>query len=153
MLSLFASVLLFLAYLVQLPGYFGTCTQGANGPFVSGAVLSLPILSAAGVLAVIEGLQIRRRSGQGARFGSLFGLVTLVFGGIGLVIANKDAWIATLIPGASPCGPEYASFVMPYSLGNIIVGIGYGVAPMALALAAGWALRQVQPWCQLADSR
>lgn len=114
---------------LQLLGFTGTCTQGADGPFLTGAVLSTPfVLMATGLLFWAS---YRRTLDLTA------GVVTLV-AATALLFLTRDAWAGALLFG-TPCGEMFSFYPSAQVTVLIIVG-GYLLLPLLLIVSAGWAV-------------
>lgn len=121
-----ATVIIVPAIPLQLLGFTGTCTQGADGPFVTGAVLSTPLLLGA-ICLLLWGLYQRRAPRLAC---SVLAVTTLA-----MLALTREAWFNSLRFG-TPCGADYA-----YSSNHlpplIILG-GYLILPLLLAACAAW---------------
>lgn len=136
MVVVLAAALFLAAIPLQMLGYTGTCTQGASGPFVTGTVLSAPLLAASLLLLISTSRRYRREPAAEGRPLACIGAVGLAALAIWTLIANLGVARATLILGTTPCGTEYGFYAEPYELAHVLVGIAYGIGPAAVAAAA-----------------
>jgi hypothetical protein len=113
---------------LQLAGLGGTCTQGADGPFITGTVFSAPFLLVA-ITSTLGAVRQRRADLRGAIATGLVAVATLLL--------CKDAFLNTLRYG-SPCG-EYFSFYPSDPTAALIIVGGYLVLPLLLAGVAAFA--------------
>ncbi len=135
-MSLIAALLMPFAILLQRLGTFGTCTQGAQGPFMTGVWLSSPLLLVASVLMVWIWWQRHSTRGLFAFVCNIVGLVLVLGLSVWSVTLNASIWHETLFVGGSPCGPDHASAVKDGNrqIGARLIGIVYGPWPAAIAL-------------------
>lgn len=112
---------------LQLAGFSTTCTQGADGTFGSGAILSAPFLAVAIGLTLFAGLRQVPILWSGIAGFSL---------AVTLLILTRDAWLNSLIY-CQPCG-EMFEFYQSTPILIAIVLVGYLVLPVLLAACAGW---------------
>lgn len=127
--GLFATVV---AAPLQLMGLTSTCTQGADGTFITGAILSAPfVLMATGLFFWAS---YRRRLDLTAGAISLTAAVALVF-------LTRDAWIGSLMFG-TPCGEVFSLY--PSDPATIVVIVGaYAALPSLLIVGAGLSVANV----------
>lgn len=114
---------------LQLLGPTSTCTQGADGTFLTGAVFSTPfVLLATGLLLWAS---YRRTVDLTVGVVALAAATTLLF-------LTRDAWAGTLLFG-TPCGEMFSFYPSAPVAVPIIVG-GYLLFPLLLIASAGWAV-------------
>lgn len=137
-MTLIAALLMFFALIAQRLGTIGTCTQGSDGPFLTGVELSSPMLL---IISFLLLLTWRRRAPDWGVFVTpteLLGLVLL--GGLSFVLLglNYPIWHETLLAGGSPCGPDYASTISNSTDQSraVLIGFVYGGWPGVLALVS-----------------
>lgn len=114
---------------LQLLGLTSTCTQGADGTFLTGAVFSTPFLLMA--IGLLLWASYRRTLDITA------GVVTLV-AATALLFLTRDAWAGALL-FSSPCGEMFSFYPSAPAAVLIIVG-GYLLLPLLLIASAGWAV-------------
>ena len=119
-----------LAAALQMLGYTGTCTQNDTDPFLTGALLSAPLL----LIALV--LLLRSRS-QATRSPMLVGgaLAAALASGW-LVAANLETVIETLVRLGSPCGPDFFERGRDIEIEHLLIGLAYGVLPFLTLSAA-----------------
>ncbi|QQM32298.1 hypothetical protein JET14_09275 [Martelella lutilitoris] len=108
---------------LQLLGFTGTCTQGADGPFVTGAVLSSPFLAGA-ICLVLWGMAKGVVSPSGA-------IVTLAVAAV-MLFLTRQAWLGAVFSG-TPCGAGYGA---RHWQGQVLVLGGYLVLPAILLVCS-----------------
>lgn len=114
---------------LQLMGLTSTCTQGADGTFLTGAVFSTPFaLMASGLLFWAS----YRRTPD-----IVAGVITLV-AATALLFLTRDAWAGVLLFG-TPCG-EMFSFYPSAPATVLIIVSAYLLLPLLLIASAGWAV-------------
>ncbi|TNB47280.1 hypothetical protein FF124_13995 [Martelella lutilitoris] len=109
---------------LQLLGFTGTCTQGADGPFVTGAVLSSPLLASAIGLVLWGGMAKGALSQSGAIVVAVMAMI--------LLFSTRDAWFGALYAG-TPCGADYDASHWQEQV--LVIG-GYLVLPVFLLVSA-----------------
>ncbi|KTQ96495.1 hypothetical protein NS226_07965 [Aureimonas ureilytica] len=147
MMALVAFLLLLIAYIFQMVGYTGTCTQGADGPFLTGVTLSFPFLVASiGSLAMVRRRLVRNRRPRGSAFtGVMSAMVCLM--ALWMLAANRQVAYDTLWLGIGPCGSDYHFEGEPLFLfRTVLVGVIYAIMP---AFVSGFALLNL--WNALPD--
>lgn len=132
-----AVLLLLTSALLQMLGYSGTCTQGSDGPFVTGATLSGPLLLVSLVLLV----WLARKTSRAPRcegyplrcFGAICSLAVAMW----VLFLNYRLAVDTLAIGITPCGADYAAMDgSRFKARHIFVGAVYGLMPGLIACAA-----------------
>ena len=128
MLATSATTLVLVAVPLQLLGLSSTCTQGADGTFITGAILSGPLLLvAASLLSVVAW----RGGGAGRRW-----LLWVTCAALGmLVILTRDAWLNTILYG-TPCGSDFAFYGGSDPRAVALIVGAYVVAPIVVASLA-----------------
>jgi hypothetical protein len=133
-----AWLLLIIAIPLQVFGYATTCTQLADGSFITGAILSALPLGLSISLVLFKAFTAPNRA-----TGVLFMLVTL-----GMMFTTSSIWANTIFIG-TPCGPDFAEDLElygPNELGNAIIIAGYFLLPAVMLVAAALlAFRQKKP--------
>lgn len=114
----------------QLMGLTSTCTQGADGTFGAGAIMSGPLLLIAAYVTW-RALHLRK-SILSASWVALVVPITLL-------ILTKDAWVNTMRYG-TPCGEEYAAYGGSSPTMAVIILVGYLLLPLLLVLSAAGTL-------------
>lgn len=114
---------------LQLLGLTSTCTQGADGTFLTGAVFSTPFLLIATGLLLWAGH--RRALDLSA------GVITLGAATV-LLFLTRDVWSGALLFG-TPCG-EMFSFYPSAPAALLIIAGGYLLLPLLLIASAGWSV-------------
>ena len=114
----------------QLMGLTSTCTQGADGTFASGAIISGPLL----LMAVGVSLWALHRK----KFDPSASWVTLAVPLI-LLVLTQGAWINTLRFG-TPCGEDFAFYGGSSPAMMLLILAGYLVLPLFLAISAAGSL-------------
>lgn len=128
-----AATLVAVAIPLQMLGFTSTCTQGADGTYLTGAVLSAPLLLAAALLAFRLGLASVRMSN------SLLPSVAITLGlAVVLVALNVPVWLNVLLFG-TPFGDFY-SFYPANITSRLIVLASYLALPLVVVLATAWVL-------------
>jgi hypothetical protein len=123
-----SAVFVLVAIPLQWAGLSSTCTQGADGTFVTGAFLSAPFLVAALVLTIGARLKLT------ATAVASFAIVSLICVMMGL---TASARFGTLEYG-SPCGADYAGLFSSSLPARIEIVGAYVVLPLLLAAVALW---------------
>lgn len=114
----------------QLMGLTSTCTQGADGTFVAGAICSAPLL----LIAIYVALRaLYRRNICSSASWVMLGVPIM------LLVLTQGAWINTLRFG-TPCGEDftYGGGSGPTTITFILVG--YLLLPLLLAISAAGSL-------------
>lgn len=114
----------------QLMGLTSTCTQGADGTFGTGAVISVPLLLIA--ISVTLWALHRRKVDPVASWVTL--AVPLI-----LLILTQGAWVNTLRSG-TPCGEDFAFYGGSSPAMIRLILAGYLVLPLLLAISAAGSL-------------
>lgn len=109
-----AVLLSVLALPLQALGDSGTCTQGANAPFLFGAFITTPML----VVAII--VLCRAKSG-GLEGLTAIGSVLLL--SRAAIAMNQQVWWETLFLAGSPCGLDYRDYGGDWR--DVFVGLAY----------------------------
>lgn len=115
---------------LQLMGVTGTCAQGAEEPFLTGAVLSAPFLIGA-IVAAWWTFRARLKARAG-------GIATAALA-LGMVVLTRDIWLDTLLHG-TPCGASYPDADTSIALVAIIL-LGYLALPLLVIAQAIRAVR------------
>lgn len=110
----------------QLMGLTSTCTQGADGTFGAGALISGPLLLIA-VGATWQALRVRKVVPSAS-----WVILTLP---TTLLVLTKDAWVNTLRYG-TPCGEDFTGYGGSSPAMVVIILLGYLLLPLLLALSA-----------------
>ena len=77
------------AYVFQMLGYTGTCTQGADGPFLTGATLSFPFLLASILsLATARRRLVRNHKRQDSALTGVLSVMVCLLA-LGMLAANR----------------------------------------------------------------
>jgi len=122
-------VLCGIAFPLQFFGYATTCTQGADGSFLTGAVFSAPFLLASSVLLIVAAFKKPRLSSPAPI------LVALPVIGLTLVV-TKSIWLNTIAYG-TPCGVLFSGYGSSPALRTMVV-VGYLAIPVLnIALCLG----------------
>ena len=135
-MSMFVIPSISIAHILQALGYTGTCTQGANGPFITGTVLSSPLLLVSVFLLVRA---FRRTVRHPLRDGYVLdGIASLGTVPLAIWMACSNGSVAhdTLWLGVGPCGPDYTPDEL-FRWPDMAVGLAYVVLPMLIAVLAG----------------
>lgn len=125
-----AAIAICVAMPLQLMGFTGTCTQGADGPFITGVFLSAPFLLG----AIYSVLQARPK---GASFW-IGGIATAV-GSLAMIILTHSAWLGSMLYG-TPCGADYS----PNERSVLIILLGYLALPLLVCAFAIRAVREAR---------
>lgn len=121
-----------IAFVFQVLGYVGTCTQGANGPFLAGALVGFPLLVlSAGLLTAnaVRNLRHPIRNGSVINGTASIGVTLMT---VWMVVRNSAVARDTLWLGTGPCWPDHT----PVGLFNgpdMAVGVVYFVMPALIA--------------------
>jgi hypothetical protein len=119
---------------LQLLGLTSTCTQGADGTFVAGAIYSAPFL----LVAALSSLwTVRLRTGASSA-ATVTVLVPLL-----MFFLTHNAWVNSLLYG-SPCGEDYAGIFGSSPTNLVIILVGYLALPLLLIGSAMWAALRSQ---------
>lgn len=121
-----AAVLTVFAIPHQLMGLTSTCTQGSDGTFGTGAIVSGPLLLVA--VGLTWWALHRRKVDPSASWVTL--AVPLI-----LLILTRGAWVNTLQHG-TPCGEEFAWYGGSAPTMVTLILSGYLVLPLLLAISA-----------------
>ncbi len=130
-----AIFIMILAIIFQRLGTTGTCTQGADGPFMTGVVLSTPLLLL--VLTLMFLSWWRTKEKPSFSYIETVYLAILIGLSFYLVFLNTSIWYQTLIAGGSPCGPDYSWYVSGSESSRIralIIGLIYGLVPFIISV-------------------
>lgn len=112
---------------LQLLGLTSTCTQGADGSFFAGVILSAPHL-VIGICATCWSIY--------KGFASRASLLVVLLVPVAMLIMTHWAWLNILQYG-TPCGADYAS---SHAISAAIILAGYLLLPAILAACGAWAL-------------
>jgi hypothetical protein len=123
--------LVILAVPLQLLGLTSTCTQGANGTFISGSLLSGPLLIVATIMVAWKTWSPSLDTPGRARLV----LSLLVLAPIAMMAGTWWAWWNVLADG-HPCGADYVSWDSGIEVDDVLVLIAYAVLPPAIASLA-----------------
>jgi hypothetical protein len=124
-----ALVLLALAVPLQLLGLTSTCTQGADGAFISGAFLSGPLLLIAVVRFAAEAIWVTAFRTTAAPVG------WAVAAAVVLISLTNSAWLNTIRFG-TPCGEEFAFYGPSHPFAIAAILVSYLLLPLMLIAAA-----------------
>lgn len=129
-----AAGLMAVAFPLQLLGLTSTCTQGADGTYLAGALLSSPMLFWVAVRVVRMGFAEPTRSSGGAvATGLTVVVLTLI-----LLSLTYTVWSNVIVFG-TPCGEDSSD--LPHHLERqLVVLIGYLALPLLVASATSWML-------------
>ncbi len=131
--STIALSMLLVAFGLQALGYTGTCTQGADGPFITGAVLSSPFLLACAVLVSVNLARTLRGSSQSISALSRAADYAVAFAAVWLIYFNRDVLHSTLVLGIGPCGDSSLESPGTYDGSDMLVGFAFGFLPALVA--------------------
>jgi hypothetical protein len=120
---LFALATLLLAVPIQLMGYTSTCTQGNVGAFLTGVVFSSPLL----LISVGCLVTLSMNPPTQLKTSERLILETMAVSSFALLIFHRTL-LTHLWNGQSACGAEFGSGA---SHDNLLITIGYGLAPLA----------------------
>lgn len=134
--------LVLIALALQALGHSGTCTQGNDGPFITGAIFSFPLL--VGVAACL--LRVLRCASPNPAHPIIQAVSLLATAGVlGLMLyVNQDVIAYTLFDGITPCGPDQVSPDIARRPDRVplLVAAVYGVFPaLAWVMATFAAVR------------
>ena len=125
-----ATVAMTPAFPLQLLGFTGTCTQGSVDPFMTGAILSAPLL-----LGAIGLMAWGFYTGRTSRLSCSIATAT----SLALLALTREAWLNGILSG-TPCGGDYpATAIGPLA----IILFSYLALPLLLAVCTAW--RAVRP--------
>ena len=120
------TVALAVSWILQLLGAFtGTCTQGDNGPAVTGAAFSAaPLAIAVAGSAIFFRKAKRSETGQPV----FLGLLPL-FLATAMLITTRETWLSVMRFG-TPCGADYQSYgTSLVAQENALILISYFLVP------------------------
>jgi hypothetical protein len=126
MMAASALALVLIAFPLQLLGLTSTCTQGADGTFGSGAILSGPPLLVAALLTAMVALRLPH--------GRRTWLVMIGAAAAVLVSLTRSAWFNSLAYG-TPCGADFA-FYGSHTVTLVAIAVSYLVLPLAIVALA-----------------
>jgi hypothetical protein len=110
------------------------CGFGNTGPLQEGASVGIVLYAGAIVLTMRSGVAPTGAADQAWRK-QVWRMATVGLALVALAV-NREVWIEML--SAKPCGPiEYEDGVR-YRFGHALIGVGYGVMPMLVAVATGF---------------
>jgi hypothetical protein len=112
-----ATFLTVAALVLQAMGFATTCTQGADGSAITGAVLSTPPLL---IACAIVALQLARGRAKPHFLAAIVVFLALLL--------TQDIWISTLAYG-TPCGATYVDYPTSF-VGGAIILFGYVLLPV-----------------------
>lgn len=124
-----SAVLAVFAIPYQLLGLTSTCTQGADGSFLTGAFLSAPLL----IIAVCTCIWALYR-----RPINLYASWVVLLAPLVLLYLTQDSWLDIFRYG-TPCGELYAEFGSK-PLAIMIILAAYLLLPLLLVIGAAGAL-------------
>jgi hypothetical protein len=132
MLAASALTLVLVAVPLQLLGLGSTCTQGADGTFITGALLSSPLLLVAAVFLAVVALRRPEPSQRMLLWASGIAAVAMpIFG--------RDVWLNSLIYG-TPCGRDFVDYGESYPVVIGLIVAAYLVLPGVVAALSGFAV-------------
>ena len=118
---------------LQVLGLSGTCTQGADFTFVTGAMLSSPFL----LLAVGFVVWSLRRPEPELKAG-----VLTLSAALSMLLLTNQAWVGALVFG-TPCGIDFVDYPSGLPRASIVVA-GYLVLPLCLVATTTWSLLRLR---------
>jgi hypothetical protein len=122
-------VLLLIAGFFQMLGSSSTCTQGADGTFISGAILSMPLLLVVAVCLL--------RMPISRSLGSRVGYIGLALLTVTLLAATSSIWL-NLLRFGTPCGEEHAWMGGSQPSTQALILGGYLLLPLFIAALSCW---------------
>lgn len=122
--------MLVLVLFLQLFGFTGNCTQGADGPFITGAILSGPILLVAIAIAAWKVVRLRRQGD--VPFASVTAVLPFAMCCY-MMVETRNAWLG-ILPYDSPCGEEYEWSASAFTTGEMFIKASNLLLPVCLAL-------------------
>ena len=119
---------------LQLLGFTGTCTQGADGGFGAGALLSGPLLALAACICFWSIWRLRSIADE-----PLAGITALLAAApaVILLITNRDAWWGIFLYGTA-CGENYRDYSSGFGAANILIVSAYLFLPLVLVGLLVW---------------
>ncbi|MET3599947.1 hypothetical protein [Martelella mangrovi] len=121
-----AAAMIITAMPLQLLGFTGTCTQGADGTFITGSILSAPLLFIA--ICFILWASFKRTANRSA--GIFAAALSLI-----LLALTRNAWLGAVFHG-SPCGADYLH--ASGAEGLLIILGGYLALPILVTAGGLW---------------